>query len=179
MAPGMHLDPECSARQTPSRICRHHGYIGTAGKIKPVIVKLRPLLQRRGLGGGGMHLDPERSARQTPSRICRHHQCALGCKPQMCGRLLQEGATKTKRAYRTTHAHHRGEIRPSRSGVEAQSPAGYGRGHCGSVGPSLPRLFGPISPAACRGMRRPGGCLRGLRPNRGFELWVAIGTFTD
>ena len=69
----MHLDPECSARQTPSRICRHHGYIGTAGKIAPVIMKLRPLLQRRGLGGGGMHLDPERSARQTPSRICRHH----------------------------------------------------------------------------------------------------------
>ena len=69
----MHLDPECSARQTPSRICRHHGYIGTAGKIAPVIMKLRPLLQRRGLGGGGMHLDSERSARQAPSRICRHH----------------------------------------------------------------------------------------------------------
>ncbi len=69
----MHLYPGCSARQTPSRICRHHGYIGTAGKTKPVIVKLRPLLQRRGLGGGGMHLNPERSARQTPSRICRHH----------------------------------------------------------------------------------------------------------
>ena len=41
----MHLDPERSARQTPSRICRHHGYIGTAGKIAPVIMKLRPLLQ--------------------------------------------------------------------------------------------------------------------------------------
>ena len=70
----MHLDPERSERQTPSRICRHHGYIGPAGKIAPVIMKLRPLLQRRGLGGGGMHLDPERSERQTPSRICRHHE---------------------------------------------------------------------------------------------------------
>ena len=65
----MHLDPECSARQTPSRICRHHGYIGTAGKIAPVIMKLRPLLQRRGLGGGGMHLGSGGSARQTPSAI--------------------------------------------------------------------------------------------------------------
>ena len=42
---GMHLDPERSARQTPSRICRHHGYIDPAGKIAPVIMKLRPLLQ--------------------------------------------------------------------------------------------------------------------------------------
>ena len=129
----MHLDPECSARQTPSRICRHHGYIGTAGKIKPVIMKLRPLLQRRGLGGGGMHLDPERSARQTPSRICRHHQCALGCKPQMCGRLLQEGATKTKRAYRTTHAHHRGEIRPESRPKAQPGMAGAIAGRLGRV----------------------------------------------
>ena len=30
----------------------------------------------------------------------------------------------------------------------------------------------PDIPAACRGMRRPGGCLRGPLPNRGFELWL-------
>ena len=96
-------------------------------------------------------------------------QCALGCKPQMCGRLLRKGCNQDQ----TCVPHHAcAPPRRNKARVKAQSPAGYGRGHCGSVGPSLPRLFGPISPAACRGMRRPGGCLRGLRPNRGFELWV-------
>ena len=97
-------------------------------------------------------------------------QCALGCKPQMCGRLLQKGATKTKRAYRTTHAHHRGEIRPESRPKAQPGMAGAIAGRLGRV--CLAGLFGPISPAACRGMRRPGGCLRGPRPNRGFELWV-------
>jgi hypothetical protein len=60
-------------------------------------------------------------------------QCALGCKPQMCGRLLQKGATKTKRAYRTTHAHHRGEIRPESRPKAQPGMAGAIAGRLGRV----------------------------------------------
>ena len=42
---GMHLGPGRCARQTPSAIDPNCAYIATAGKIPPVIMKLRPLLQ--------------------------------------------------------------------------------------------------------------------------------------
>ena len=60
-------------------------------------------------------------------------QCALGCKPQMCGRLLQKGATKTKHAYRTTHAHHHGEIRPESRPKAQPGMAGAIAGRLGRV----------------------------------------------
>ena len=41
----MHLDPERSARQTPSAIDLNCAYIDPAGKIAPVIMNFRPLLQ--------------------------------------------------------------------------------------------------------------------------------------
>ena len=96
-------------------------------------------------------------------------QCALGCKPQMCGRLLQKGATKTKRAYRTTHAHHRGEIRPESRPKAQPGMAGAIAGRLGRVCLAYSARYPRLPVEECGGR---GGCLRGPRPNRGFELWV-------
>ena len=42
---GMHLGPQGSARQTPSRFVPNHAYIAPARKISAAATKLRPLLQ--------------------------------------------------------------------------------------------------------------------------------------
>ncbi len=79
-------------------------------------------------------------------------QCALGCKPQMCGRLLQKGATKTKRAYRTTHAHHRGEIRPESRPKPSRVWQGPLRvGWAESASPVRPDIPGCLSRNAAAG----------------------------
>ena len=79
-------------------------------------------------------------------------QCALGCKPQMCGRLLQKGATKTKRACRTAHAHHRGEIRPKSRPKPSRVWQGPLRvGWAESASPIRPDIPGCLSRNAAAG----------------------------
>ena len=93
-------------------------------KRNTTVVCSRLCADARGIQNRGKRKPERRVPNATFDNLLSHGcspsmalaQCALGCKPQMCGRLLQEGCnvtvTKTKRAYRTAHAHHRGEIRP-------------------------------------------------------------------
>ncbi len=101
-------------------------------------------------------------------------QCAfkLGCKPQMCGRPLQEGCNQDQ-----TCVPHRACAPPRRNKARVKAKAQPGMagaiaGRLGRLGVCLaysaryPRL--PVEECGGRGAAG----LRGPRPNRGFELWV-------
>ncbi len=85
-------------------------------------------------------------------KMCHTLWLVLKC----AGGSSRKGATKTKRAYRTTHAHHRGETRPeSRPNPSRvwQGPFRVGWAECAS--PIRPRIPGCLSRNAAAG--DPGG----------------------
>ena len=81
----MHLDPERYAQQTPSAIDLNCAYIGPAGKIAPVLMKLRPLLQIQWPA-----LPPRRAPVERPGGSARRSRPASLVAPYAASRSYRQ-----------------------------------------------------------------------------------------
>ena len=88
------------------------------------------------------------------------------------GGSSRKGATKTKRAYRTAHAHHRGEIRPESRPKAQPGMAGAIAGRLGRVCLAYSARYPRLRVEECGGSRAAFGDLSQIEEP--FELWVRV-----
>ena len=74
-------------------------------------------------------------------RLALHSRSASQVASLKCvGGSSRKGATKTKRAYRTAHAHHRGDIRPDSESLARNPKAKAQPGMAGAIPGRLGRV---------------------------------------